>query len=61
MPGRVWRIPANGPMKGRVWVIREDALRELLARVAAGEDPELVLLEEYANASRPRDRVDPDE
>lgn len=54
----VWRVSQHEP--GRVWVIREEALRELLARVAGGEDPELVLLEEYANASL-RARLRPEE
>jgi hypothetical protein len=58
MAERVWRVSDDG--RGRVWVMREQALRELLARVAGGEDPELVLLEEYANASM-RGQIKPEE
>jgi hypothetical protein len=32
------------------WTISEDALLELLRRAHAGEDPELLYAEEYANA-----------
>ena len=33
-------------------VIRGDQLLEMLRRVQAGEDPEMVYLEEYVNAER---------
>lgn len=32
------------------WVIDEPELRDMLVRCHEGEDPELVLAEEYANA-----------
>jgi hypothetical protein len=39
-------------MPGRTWLITEAALRQMLGRVAGGEDPEIVLLEVYANAEK---------
>lgn len=33
-----------------VWVITQTQLLDLLRRAAAGEDPELLMVEEYANA-----------
>ncbi len=32
------------------WVIHEDEMRRMLHRVEDGEEPELVLMEEYANS-----------
>lgn len=32
------------------WVISEPALRDLLRRAHDGEDPEVLLLEQYANS-----------
>lgn len=32
------------------WVMRADALLDLLKRAAAGEDPDLLYAEHYANA-----------
>jgi hypothetical protein len=34
------------------WVISSETLLDALHRVAAGEDPDLVYLEEYVNAER---------
>jgi hypothetical protein len=34
-------------------VLNSETLLDMLRRVAAGEDPEMVYLEEYANATRP--------
>jgi hypothetical protein len=47
-------------MPGRTWLITEVALRQMLGRVAGGEDPEIVLLEVYANAEKVQ-RREPDE
>jgi hypothetical protein len=35
------------------WVVRESRLRELLDRAANGEDPDLIVAEEYANSEDP--------
>lgn len=37
-------------MSGKWWAISEDALRDLLRRVREGEDPDVLLLEQYANS-----------
>lgn len=37
-------------MSESYWALSDSTLRETLARVAAGEDPELVRLELYANS-----------
>jgi len=36
------------------WVISDEALLSMLRRVANGEDPDLVMAEEYANCEHER-------
>lgn len=42
-------VPAHPKSEGW-WVISEDRLRTLLTCAAAGEDPDLIVAEEYANS-----------
>ena len=49
--GRVDQAVSDEPRQ--MWhVISSDDMLRLLRRVAAGEDPEMVYLEEYVNAER---------
>jgi hypothetical protein len=41
------------------WVISAEALLEMLRRVQAGEDPDLVYAEEYANCDHERPEEQP--
>jgi hypothetical protein len=43
---------ADAPAPGVWHVIHSEALLKMLRRVAQGENPDLVYLEEYANAER---------
>lgn len=40
----------------RYWVLSDDHLRALLERARDGESPDLLLLEEYANAEHDTER-----
>jgi hypothetical protein len=45
---------------GAWWSISEKALLEMLRRVAAGEDPDMVYAEAFANSHRDRPEEDAD-
>ena len=58
-PGGTSQTGETAPVdKPKWWAISEPALRDLLRRAHHGEDPEVLLLEQYANSDH--EEVDPD-